>query len=168
MSIEIERKYLIRMPDEGVLSSMPGCQLWEIEQTYLTDGPQGETRRVRKVRCEGRETLYRTEKHRISAMANVEDESEITAQEYASLLLQADPSLQTIYKRRYRIPYLGQMLEIDIYTFWKDQATLEVELADEEQRVVLPDYVKVIREVTQEHAYKNRYLAEHVPTEELN
>ena len=37
MGMEIERKYLIRMPDEAALRAMPGCAVWEIVQTYLKD-----------------------------------------------------------------------------------------------------------------------------------
>lgn len=168
IQIETERKYLIRMPDEGMLSRLPGCELWEIDQTYLMDGAQGETRRVRRVRCREHIRYYYTQKRHISALSNREEEEEIGPERYAALLQEANPSLRTICKRRYRIPYNHQLLEIDIYTFWADRATLEIELKAENQAVELPQYLQVVRELTGERAYKNRYLAEHVPMEVLN
>ena len=33
--LEIERKYLIRMPDEVELRAMPGCVVWDVTQMYL-------------------------------------------------------------------------------------------------------------------------------------
>ena len=43
---EIERKFVIDMPDADFLRAQPGCEEWTIAQTYLTAQP-GETRRVR-------------------------------------------------------------------------------------------------------------------------
>ena len=59
------------------------------------------------------------------------------------------------------------MLEIDLYSFWSDRATLEIELDSEAQAVRIPDWLTVVRELTGERAYKNRFLAEHIPMEEL-
>ena len=94
-------------------------------------------------------------------------EEEISRETYDRLLADADPALNAIEKRRYRIPYAGQLLEIDLYSFWSDRATLEVELRREDQAVELPEWIELIREVTGERAYKNRYLAEAIPMEEL-
>ena len=94
-------------------------------------------------------------------------EEEISRDNYERLLAEADPALNAIAKRRYRIPYAGQLLEIDLYDFWSDRATLEVELGSEEQAVDLPDWIELVREVTGERAYKNRYLAESIPMEDL-
>ena len=33
---ETEMKYLITMPDAGMLAKQEGCEVWEIEQIYLT------------------------------------------------------------------------------------------------------------------------------------
>ena len=58
-------------------------------------------------------------------------------------------------------------MEIDVYSFWNDRATLEIELESEDQAPAIPDWLDVIRELTGERAYKNRYLAESVPMEEI-
>jgi len=165
--LEIERKYLIRMPDEAKLSRMPDCEVWEIVQTYLMDGADGSTHRVRSIRTGGETRYVHTVKHRLSELSHREWEAEVPQEEYEALLREANPALNTIDKKRYRIPYAGQLLEIDIYTFWKDRATLEIELDSEEQAVVLPEWLQIVRELTGEAAYKNRFLAECVPMEEL-
>ena len=62
MALEIERKYLIRMPDVRRISGIPETEIWEIVQTYLADGENGESRRVRRVAQNGTETYYYTVK----------------------------------------------------------------------------------------------------------
>lgn len=165
--IEIERKYLIRMPREAMLQAMPECEIWDIVQTYLLDGEDGSTRRVRSI-CSGGETRYiHTVKRHLSRLSQREWEAEISQAEYLQLLEQANPALHAIRKRRYRIPYANQILEVDVYSFWKDRATLEIELESEAQQPILPDWISIVREVTGELSYKNRYLAENAPVEEI-
>ena len=167
MSMEIERKYLIRMPDEAMLRAMPNCAVWDIVQTYLHDGGIGQTRRVRRVRTGAQERYVYTFKRRINELTCEELEEEIAAEAYAEYLREADHSLNPIAKRRYRIPHGGQLMEIDVYSFWSDRATLEIELEREEQAPELPEWLQIVREVTGERAYKNRYLAEEVPMEDM-
>lgn len=164
---EIERKYLIRMPDEAFLDSQPGCVLWRIEQTYLT-APEGETRRIRRVEEQGQVRLYRTFKRRVSVLSAEEDEELLTPAEYEELLRQADPGLKTVVKKRYRIPWAGQMLEVDIFPFWTDRAVLEIELERESQPTSIPGWLTVIREVTGDMRYKNLRLAKQIPMEDIS
>lgn len=163
---EIERKYLIAMPDADFLAAQPDCRIWEIEQIYLTARP-GETRRVRKVVEDGVVRCYKTFKVRISAMRAEEDEGLISPEEYGMFLREADPEKNPILKTRYRVPYEGQLLEFDLYPFWQDRAVLEIELESEEQPAMIPQWVKVIREVTEDFRYKNVSLAKEVPMDEI-
>jgi CYTH domain-containing protein len=165
--LEIERKYLIRMPDEGLLSAMPGCETWEVVQTYLMDGPDGSTHRVRSILTRGETHYIHTIKRPLSQLSHEEWEQEVSLEEYESLLKDANPALHPIVKKRYRIPHAGQLLEIDVYDFWQDRATLEIELTSEEEQVSIPDWLHIVRELTGERAYKNRFLAECVPMEEI-
>lgn len=167
VQIETERKFLIRMPDEALLAAMPGCEIWDIEQIYLFDGPEGQTRRIRSILCDGGKKCFRTEKKRISTLSSIEKENEIPAEEYAALKEEANPALNAIIKRRYRIPYGGRTLEIDIYAFWDDRATLEIELDSEDASAAIPEWIDIIRDVSGEYAYKNRCMAEKVPVEDI-
>ena len=51
------------------------------------------------------------------------------------------------------------LYEIGFYPEWQDKAIMEIELRSETQKIVFPDCVKVIREVTGEKAYTNHALA---------
>lgn len=165
--LEIERKYLIRMPDEAFLASCAGCELWEIVQTYLMDGADMSTHRVRSIRTGGETRYIHTIKRPLGGFTHMEWEEEISRDTYGELLRTANPKLHPIVKKRYRIPYEGQLLEIDIYDFWNDRATLEIELSSESQPVAIPQWLTLVRELTGERAYKNRFLAEVVPMEEM-
>ena len=161
---EIERKFLIAYPDTAALAALDGCRVKRVEQTYLT-APEGETRRVRKVREGERVRYVYTLKKRVSMIRAVEEERELTAAEYEALLAEADPDLRPIHKTRYAIPHGGKVAEIDVYDFWQDRATLEVELESESEVWQLPPYVRVWREVTEDARYKNVNLARELPTE---
>ena len=103
-------------------------------------------------------SIVLSKKH-ITNIRRIEDEKEISRSEYESLLSEADPDKRSIIKTRYRIPYEGNMLEIDIYSFWDDRATLEIELESEDARYVIPPWINVIKEVTEDPRYTNSSLA---------
>lgn len=163
---EIERKYLIAMPDADFLRARPGCAVWEIEQIYLTAQP-GTTRRVRRVTEAGETRFYKTFKRRRTALTAEEDEGRISAEAYEAYLLESDPALKPILKTRYRIPFEGQTLEFDLYPFWTDRAVLEIELEREDQPVRIPEWVRVLKEVTADYRYKNVSLARETPMDAL-
>lgn len=163
---EIEIKYLIAMPNLDFLSAQPGCAVWEIEQVYLTTEP-GVTRRVRRVVENGEARFYRTFKRPVSEMIADEDEGLISREAYAAYLTEADPEKKPILKTRYRIPYAGQTLEIDVYPFWSDRAVLEIELEREEQRPIVPGWLRVLKDVTADYRYKNSQLAVQIPEDAI-
>jgi 23S rRNA pseudouridine1911/1915/1917 synthase len=163
---EIERKFLIAYPDEAVLRAAEGCRTKRLVQTYLK-APEGETRRVRAVE-EGDTVRYiQTVKKRITMLRAVEEEKVLSEVEYKAALRDADPTRRPIQKTRFCIPFGGKLLEIDLYDFWRDRATLEVELVTEAEAFTLPPYVKVLREVTDDKRYKNVNLAKELPNDPL-
>ncbi|MBQ3269660.1 MAG: hypothetical protein IJH09_07045 [Clostridia bacterium] len=164
---EIERKYLIRYPDIGTLKAQKGVEQWEVVQIYLTVSQPGETRRIRQVVSNGEIKYYKTFKRHLSSVKNEEDEGEIDQMEYIRLSKEQQPGCKPLNKTRYRIPYEGHVLEFDIYPFWDDRAIMEIELERENEGAALPDYVRVIRDVSGDLAYKNRSLAENVIYEEI-
>ena len=50
-----------------------------------------------------------------------------------------------------------------MFPFWSDKAFLEVELPSEDTPVTPPDFVRVIREVTDDNRYTNHALAKKLP-----
>ena len=155
---EIERKFLIEYPDIQWLQNNPYCRRAEIVQTYLKSSPDEEIR-VRK-RCENGESVYyHTTKKRVSGIKRVEIENVISEAEYLDSLRQADDSMRAIEKVRYCLEYDNHIFEIDIYPFWNDKAIIEIELSDENEEIIFPEEIKVIKEVTDDIAYKNASLA---------
>ena len=162
--IECERKFLIRYPDTRLLLSL-GAKRSEITQTYLV-AEKGATERVR-MRTEDGETRYtHTVKRRISSLSAIEEEKEISREEYELLLGNTDKTRRPVEKVRYALPYGGYTLEIDVYPFWTGQAVLEIELGGEDEEPAIPPFLSVIREVTGDLAYKNVSLAKEIPEED--
>ncbi len=156
--LEIERKFLIEYPDIAFLENNPSCRRAEITQIYLKSA-NGEEKRVRK-RCENGEAVYyHTVKKRVTDVKRIEIETVISEKEYLELLTDADSSMRPIVKTRYCLEYGNHLFEIDVYPFWNDKAVAEVELDDENEAVAFPKEIKVIKEVTDDKAYKNSSLA---------
>lgn len=158
LPLEIERKFLIEMPDRALLRALPGCRVLSISQTYLAK--EGDCRaRVRRTDCGGIAVYTYTAKKALSAMTRVELERAISREEYKTFLLRRDPQRRTIEKTRFAFPFGGRTVEIDVFPFWTKQAILEIELGSENEEVSLPPFVRLIREVTEDRAYTNAALA---------
>jgi len=153
---EIERKFLVEYPDIIILTN---SEKIEIIQTYLkSNNPENEIRIRRKKISEQYEYTY-TEKKTISGIKRIETEKVVTRDEYELLLKNADKTVNQIKKVRYGFRYKNQYFELDTYEFWQDRAIMEIELENDNQTVEIPDFIKVIKEVTNDKNYKNRSLA---------
>ena len=157
--MEIERKFLIEYPDIKWLESLPNCRKVDIIQTYLVSG-NGDELRVRQRGENGSYICFKTRKRLIDGMKRIELEERLSQEEYLRLLMEADPTKRPIRKTRYCLTWDNQYFEIDVYPFWKDRAVAEIELSDENTPIRFPKELKVIREVTDDPAYKNAALAE--------
>lgn len=155
---EIERKYLIEYPDIKWLESNPSCRRIEIIQTYLNSAA-GEEVRVRQRGVNGNYIYFQTIKRKVSDVKRVEIERRLSQAEYLKLLMEADTTKRQIRKTRYCLTYENQYFEIDVYPFWDDRAIAEIELNDENAKIVFPKQIKVIKEVTDDDSYKNASLA---------
>lgn len=155
---EIERKFLIRYPDVKWLENIPNCQRVEIIQTYLTN-KGGDEVRIRQRGSNGNYIYFKTTKRTVDDTTRLELERRLSKDEYLTLLMDADPDKHPIRKTRYCLTYENQYFEIDLYPFWKDRAIVEIELADLHDSVTFPPELEVVREVTQDPAYKNAALA---------
>ena len=155
---EIERKFLIQYPDLNWLENIPNCQRIEIIQTYLIS-KEGEEVRVRQRGMNGNYIYFQKLKKAVSGLKRVEIERRLSKDEYLTLLMDADPTKRQIRKTRYCLTFDNQYFEIDVYPFWTDKAIIEIELSDENAEIVFPEQIKVIKEVTEDDAYKNASLA---------
>ena len=160
---EIERKFLIAMPERAFLDA---CEASAITQTYLL-GDENTTERVRK-RVRGDKCEYtHTVKLKLNSMRRIETENVIRAAEYEELLTRADPARQAIEKIRYCFTHDGLLWELDVFPFWEDRAFLEIELTDERDRFALPPGIRLIREVTEDPRYTNAALSLQIPEEDI-
>ncbi len=160
---EIERKFLVAYPNAKALAAMPHCRVFQIEQTYLCPAEAGATERVRKV-TEGDKVSYiHTIKRRVNALRAIEEEKRISEEEYAALLARRDVTLRTIRKTRYAFPFGGRTVEVDLFDFWSDRAVAEVEIESEESKIVLPPFLTVLADVSEDARYKNVNLARSLP-----
>ena len=161
---EIERKFLIYYPNIKELENMPNCTKVDISQTYLKSNDDME-RRVRARGINGDYLYYLTEKRKVSNIKRVEIERKLTQNEYLALLMESDNKLHTIYKTRYCLSENNQYFEIDIYPEWDNQAIMEIELSSENEIIKTPEFIKIIKEVTDDNDYKNYQMAKEMPKE---
>ncbi len=156
--VSMQRKYLIEYPDLEWLEKNPYSRKVDIKQTYIKT-PLKEEYRIRQSGENGHYTYYENAKIRIDGLKRLQQERRLTQREYADLLLLADPDLKTIEKTRYYLTYDRQYFQIDLYDFWDDQAIAEIVVSTEDTPVRFPEEIKVIKEVTDDPAYKNIALA---------
>lgn len=155
-NIEHEIKYLIEYPSAELFERYT-CFKTDIEQIYLSSDIG--THRIRKRGANGEYQYFETFKQKLTADKCNEYEKRISAEEYAQLSLLADPSKNPIVKNRYCLLYNAQYFEIDVFPFWDDKALVELELSYDGQQVDLPPEIKVIKDVSKNKKYKNKYLA---------
>ena len=162
-NLEIEKKFLIKHPDTEYLKTI--SDYTEIEQIYLKS-EAGISERIRKRGKDGEYLYYHTIKRPLTDMTRIEEERLITSDEYNELKKRSDEKYNIIYKTRYCVDYEGHTMEIDVFPFWHKQAFLEVELSSEDEEFGIPDFIKVIRDVTEDKNYTNHALAYIIPEED--
>ena len=115
--------------------------------------------RVRQRGINGSYTYIKTRKIKIDGLKRVELEERITPEEYVQELQNADPNMKTIVKTRYCLSHNNQYYDIDIFPDMENEAIMEIELASENQKFTIPEFIDVIEEVTDKEEYKNSSIA---------
>lgn len=157
---EIERKFLIKRPSDGVLESLGYKSKNKILQTYLTK-KDGVERRVRQWGNKSHGfAFYYTEKTDVIGKRGerIEVERNIGPEEYINYLSEADTSLHQISKTRYCFVHDNRYFELDIYPFSDEYAILEIELNDINENIELPN-LDIVKEVTDDFRYRNYSIA---------
>lgn len=156
--IEIERKYLVKKPNLDEISKYVTITAVNIVQTYLKS-ENGSEVRLRQRGINGSYFYYLTEKTAINNLKRVEKEKKISQREYIDSLNLADTSLKQIIKKRVCFVYMNQYFELDLYEFSDDKAIVEIELTTESDEVCFPEFLTVIKEITDDLNYRNIALA---------
>ncbi len=163
-SVEIEKKYIIKLPDLEALKKEPSYTESEIVQIYL-EAKKGRTHRVRSRAADGATVYTETEKVRIDAMSAFEDEREIDRERFLELSGRMRAGSRPIAKRRITVGYGELLLEIDVYPEWKNTCIMEIELPCRELEVSIPPFIEVVEDVTGDAAYSNSSMSYSFPEE---
>ena len=163
--IETERKYIILLPDISLLEKTEGYTKSEITQIYLSLSKE-KTDRVRRRVFLDRTEYTRTVKTRVDGMSNVEDEREITREEFDRLSEYIRKDTSVLHKTRHTFVYGDKTFEVDVYPYWKNTAIMEVELDFVNRDVTTPPFIKVVREVTGNREYSNARMSKSFPKED--
>lgn len=147
--LEIERKY--KAKNSTFLNESKAS--FKIKQGYLNSSPE-RTVRVRTKNDQGFLTIKG--KSNVSGTTRFEWEKEISYEEALALLNLCEDFI--IEKTRYIIDFQNKTFEVDVFEGKNAGLTIiEVELNDENDEVVLPDWVG--EEVTGNQKYYNSYIS---------
>ncbi len=92
-------------------------------------------------------------------MARWEDEHRITEEEFSQLIAERDRKREAVHKCRYAFLHQDQHFELDIIWHPIIITLLEIEIPNEKTPIILPRFVPVIREVTEDDRYGNGSIA---------
>lgn len=144
--MEIERKFTVKTLPSG----LEGYECLSLEQAYLNTSP------VIRIRRENN-SYYLTYKG-AGLMAREEYNLPLTEEAYLHLLPKCDGNVIT--KKRYRIPYLGYVIELDLFQPpFQGLILAEVEFSsvEEAEAFTPPDWFDT--DVTYDSAYQNSNLS---------
>lgn len=155
MAVEIERKFLVTSDAWRPLATSSS----QLRQGYLSSNAKATVR----VRISDDQRAVITLKGALQGISRPEFEYPIPLADARELLDMAQPHV--VEKRRYLVPWGGMIWEVDVFEGRHAGLVMaEVELADEAQRVQLPDWVG--REVTNDDRYANASLSRNLVTPE--
>ena len=149
--IEADEQLLARFKEEANYSDA------HIIQYYLLS-EDGSEKRIRE-RHNGDDILYTySEANYLSTHERIKTDRVLTQRQYNEYKRQIDHNIEMTDKMRYSFISDDLFYKLDVYDFDKSKGILAV--ADNgEESVVLPPYIKVVKDVTTDIGYKNYYLA---------
>ena len=158
--VEVFKKYLVEF-DDSVLENIKkeaNYSTAHIIQNYLVS-TSGIERRIRKRERNGSVLYYYSEASIISTNERIKTDRILSERQYYDYQNEIDKSLNKIDKTRYSFIYENKFYKLDLFNFDETKAILSVQLPTNNEEVNLPSYIKVVKEVTDNNAYKNYYLA---------
>lgn len=165
--IENEKKYLIKFPSSWKDLAKLFDKLLDIKrisQIYLAPEKGEPSVRIRKT-VEGlsgdtKIVYHFNKKEFIEPGIHKETEEEISQKDYEKSLKKAHPDKFKIEKIRFVFEYEDQKFELDVFKGpLEGLAILELELESKNQKIKLPPYLTILKEVTNDKRYNNFNLA---------
>lgn len=156
--LEIEKKYLV---GAFSLSDLPSTtQKVDIVQYYLKSNLPNSVERIRARSQWGATAFYYTVKQDIRPGVRIEEEWQITSDEYTKALRKVDQDFARIEKTRYCFVWQNQYFELDVFGKPNGLCLLEIELTEEKETVALPPFLGTdLVDVTDNPRYSNREIA---------
>jgi adenylate cyclase len=148
--VEVERKWLVHTPPD-----LPVHQGTNVTQGYIALAEDGTEVRLRQIGAQ----FFQTVKSE-GGLVRGEIEVELTRQQFEALW--PATAGRRLEKTRYRVPWAGTQVEIDVYhgaLAGLVVAEVEFTSAGESIRFTAPPWFAT--EVTEDEAYKNVHLALH-------
>lgn len=158
--VEKFHKYLIEVDDALLekLKSEANYSTSHIVQHYLTSD-NGNERRIRRRERDGDVMFSYSEANYLATNERIKVDRVLTERQYNDYGHQIDKSLNVTDKMRYAFINNNSFFKLDVFDFDKTKGLLSTETGPEDTEVKLPEYVKVIKDVTGDINYKNYYLA---------
>jgi len=161
MSIEIERKFLLRsIPDKKAV------EIIKIKQWYLKSGGVWERARSMESNKSGTKWVH-TIKTRISDLSNMEEERSMTKKEFEEFIKKCKSSPGSAkYIAKERRVYRDGVLkwEVDFFSQKCHVIIAEIEIPSEDYDLQIPEFIqkKALLEVTGMKQFSNRSLANRI------
>lgn len=157
--IQVFKKYLIEVTPELIdhLTRINAPKT-HIIQHYLKS-QSGTERRIRTRQKDGNMICYYSEATMLTPSTRIKKDRIISNGQYIDYSLEIDTNLHAIDKERYSFYYGSLFFKLDIFSFDHTKALLGVQLPDGTEEITLPDFINVIKDVSDIVNYKNYYLA---------
>ncbi len=158
--VEKFKRYLIEVNDELLekFASEANYSTSHIIQHYLRP-ENGHERRIRS-RQTGDVVMYSySDAKYLSTNERIKTDSVLTQRQYNDYLSQVDKNLNVLDKTRYSFIDGDSIYKVEVFDFDKTKGILAVEIPVDGTEVRIPEYIKVIKDVTDDVNFKNYYLA---------
>lgn len=150
--VEVDDNMLEKIRHEANYSNM------HIEQHYLIS-TNGLERRIRRREKNGSNLYSYSEANYLSTNERIKTDRILSERQYYDLNAETDPDLKVINKDRHSFISDNLFFKLDIFDFDKSMGLLSVQVG-EDQDVRIPDYIKVVKDVSDNRSYKNYHLAQ--------
>ncbi len=158
--VDIFKKYLVEI-DEDVydkVSKEMGFSHSHIQQYYLNTS-DGLERRIRERDKDGNRLYSYSETRMITNNSRRKTDRILSQRQYSDYMEDVDKNLSPVSKDRYSFFYNNHFFKLDVFDFDKKKAILAVQIPEDNDSFETPEYFKVIKDVTDDLAYKNLSLA---------
>ena len=158
--VEVFKKYLVEIDNDDMerVAQEADHSIVHIFQQYLVS-TSGIERRIRKRERNGSVLYYYSEASIISTNERIKRDRILSERQYYDYQNEVDRSLSSIDKIRHSFIYDNHFCKLDIFNFDQSKGLLSIQVPENGEEVNLPSYLKVVKEVTDNNAYKNYYLA---------